>query len=64
MRTTAQQGDFLYDLATDEKDSLPLSQRVAKGVGDGAEPWVVALVDLLTILGDGNEERHRSGFIT
>lgn len=58
MRTTAKQGKFLYDLATGEKDSLPLSQRVAKAVGDGAEPWISALVDLLTILGDENEEHH------
>ena len=58
MRLTVQQGDFLHDLATGEKDSLPLSQRVAKALGDEVEPWVSALVDLLTILGDGNEERH------
>ena len=58
MRLTAQQGKFLHDLATGEKDSLSLSQRVAKAVGDEVEPWVSALVDLLTILGDGNEERH------
>ena len=58
MRTTVQQGNFLYDLATGEKDSLPLNQRVANAVGDGAEPWVSALVDLLTILGDGNGKRH------
>ena len=58
MRLTAQQGKFLHDLATGEKGSPPLSQRVAKAVGDGVEPWVSALVDLLTILGDENEEHH------
>ena len=58
MRLTAQQGKFLHDLATGEKGSPPLRQRVANAVGDGSEPWVAALVDLLTILGDGNEERH------
>ena len=58
MRLTAQQGKFLYDLAIGERDSSPLRRRVANAVGDGVEPWVSALVDLLTILGDGNEERH------
>ena len=58
MRLTAQQGKFLHDLATGEKDSPPLRQRVADAVGDEVEPWVSALVDLLTILGDGNEEHH------
>ena len=58
MRLTAQQGKFLHNLATGEKGSPPLRQRVANAVGDGAEPWVSALVDLLTILGDGNEKHH------
>lgn len=58
MRLTAQQGKFLHDLATGERDPSPLIQRVTDALGDGAEPWVAALVDLLTILGDGNEERH------
>lgn len=58
MRLTSQQGKFLHDLATGKKDSSSLSQRVAKAVGVGAEPWVAALVDLLTILGDGNEKHH------
>ena len=58
MRLTAQQGKFLHDLATGEKGSPPLRQRVANAVGDGSEPWISALVDLLTILGDGNEKHH------
>ena len=58
MRLTAQQGKFLHDLATGEKGSPPLRQRVANAVGDEVEPWVSALVDLLTILGDGNEKHH------
>ena len=54
MRTTAQQGKFLRDLATDEKD---LKKRVECALGYATGPWVSALVDLLTILGDGNEKR-------
>ena len=55
MRETKHQSAFIRDLVARPKDSPrePLRQRIQKALGDNAAvPWVSALSDLLTILGD------------
>ena len=60
MRTTTQEGAFILDLAASGEDlpttSLVLHQRISKALGEAAAPWTPALAELLTILGDTNEE--------
>ena len=61
MRTTVKQAEFILNLAPIEKDlQMPLlRQRVCNALGGNAiEPWISAFVDLLTILGDGDEKEH------
>ena len=66
MRTTVQEAKFIYSLATGEgsssSKSRSLLERVTEALGEAAESWAQALVDLLTILGDGDEKYPTSVF--
>ena len=65
--TTSDQADFLRRLASaGNQKGRPLHDRVRCALQDNAvEPWVSALVDLLTILGDDEKpEEFRTGTFT
>lgn len=66
MRTTRGEAEFLYRLATDEEGlpatPIPLYRRVCEALGQTAESWAPALVDLLTILGDADEAQPTAVF--
>lgn len=61
IRTTAGQTKYIQSItgADAPKNSKPLKQRIAEALDpldpNGAEPWISALFDLITILGDRDE---------
>lgn len=59
IRTTDQQSEFIRSLTPIVDDSQQIRQRVQKALNNVArDPWVDAFSDLLTILGDGEEDQQ------
>jgi hypothetical protein len=56
IRTTDEQGSFIRRITGEGPSSKTLEERVAEALGDSnTDPWRTALVDLICILGDGDQ---------
>jgi hypothetical protein len=57
IRTTARQGDFIRHLANDAIRGKSLTERIGDALGgNGTELWHAPLHDLISILGDSNDD--------
>ena len=65
MQMTREQARTLRKLASRQEDQVPLAQRIEAALGGKAkELWILALHDLLTILGDGDKTEEAASIFT